>query len=130
MPPLVTVFLVVLGVAGLAVLLGGSVRRTGHDLAVLQHWGSLGCRSAWPRWSRAPPSPSSGRCSPCQLGIALGRWIWRLTIDEIGLVEHIVVPGTVLAGVGLLAVAVGLVVSSIQAARIARGSVGSDLRVE
>ena len=63
-------------------------------------------------------------------GIALGRWIWRVTIDDIGLVEHIVVPGAVLAGVVLLAVAVGCSSRRSRRRAIARGSAGSDLRVE
>ena len=116
-PTLVTAFLVVLGVAGLAFLLGGSVRRTGHDLAVLRALGFTRRQVGTAALVQGAAVTVVGAVLALPLGIALGRWIWRLTIADLGLVEHIVVPGAVLAGVALLAVAVGLVVSSIPAAR-------------
>jgi hypothetical protein len=129
-PALVTAFLVVLGVAGLAFLLGGSVRRTGHDLAVLRALGFTRRQVGAAALVQGAAVTVVGAVFALPFGIALGRWIWRVTIDDIGLVEHIVVPGAVLAGVVLVAATLGLLVSSIPAARIARGSVARELRVE
>jgi hypothetical protein len=129
-PALLTAFLVVLGIVGLAVLLGGAVRRTGHDLAVLRALGFTRRQVGTAALVQGAAITVVGAVLALPLGIALGRWMWRLTIEDLGLVEHIVVPGAAVAGVVLLAVALGLLISSIPAARIARESVASHLRVE
>jgi hypothetical protein len=129
-PALITAFLVVLGGTGLAFLLGTSVRRSGRDLAVLRALGFTRRQVGAAALVQAVAIAVVGAVLALPFGIAVGRWIWRLTIADLGLVEHIVVPVAVLVGVVLVAVAVGVLVASIPAARIARGSVGSALRVE
>jgi len=64
------------------------------------------------------------------LGVALGRAVWRVTIDDIGLVERIVVPTAAVGGVVAAAVITGLLVSATPALWVARRSVTGQLRVE
>ena len=65
---------------------------------------------------------------PC--GIVVGRWAWRLTVDNVGLVDRPVASIVAISGIAIAAAVVGLAVSALSAARSTIRSAGGQLRVD
>ncbi|HVL04530.1 MAG TPA: ABC transporter permease [Acidimicrobiales bacterium] len=130
LPTALAVFLVLLGVGALAHVLATTVRRRGHDLAVLR---ALGFRplqaAACVSWQAVTVS-AVALLIGIPLGIAAGRWSWRWVADSTPLVY---VP-PVAATVALLAVPAALVlanlISALPARRAARLRPAEVLRAE
>ena len=129
-PTLLVVFLACLGIAGIVYALGSSVRRTRHDLAVLRALGFTRPQVVTAALVQGGTVALVGAVLAVPLGVALGRAVWRATIDDIGLVERIVVPTVAVGGVVAAAVITGLLVSATPALWVARRSVTGQLRVE
>jgi hypothetical protein len=123
-------FLAVLGVAGLTYLLGASIRHTGRDLVVLRALGFTRRQALAAVLVHGTSIGLLGALLALPLGIALGRLVWRLTIDDIGLVNRPVVSIAALAGVVVAAALTALLVSALPGARIAFRPAGRQLRVE
>jgi ABC-type lipoprotein release transport system permease subunit len=92
--------LALLAASALAHLLLTSIRRRGHDLAILKTLGfvrrQVSATVAWQATTVAMVAVVIG----VPLGVAVGRWTWSLLIDRIGLSAEPVAPGpTLLAGV-------------------------------
>jgi hypothetical protein len=105
-------FLAFVGVAGLLHALVTSARRRRHDLAVLRALGflrrQLGASVAW----QSTTITVFGLLAGLPLGIAVGRWVWIVVAEGVGVASDPLVP--VLAAV--LLVPAALVVSNLVAA--------------
>ena len=117
-PAVLMLFLAVLGIAGLALLLGMSIRRTRQDLAVLR---ALGCTRPQTMIAVLIQGAAVGAVGAV-LGRAdrrslLGRWVWGLTVDDIGLVDRPVVSIAAVGGLILGAVVVAMLVAAIPGSR-------------
>ena len=87
--------------------LASSVRRRRHDLAVLKTLGFLRRQvSATVAW-QATVFAVAAVLAGVPLGIASGRWAWRLVADSLGVVAEPVVPsmGVLVTAAGALLVA-------------------------
>lgn len=97
MPYALSALLLFLGAATLLHFLATSVRRRSRDLAVLRTMGfvrrQLSAAIAWQATALAAASVVVG----IPLGIAAGRWSWKLVADQLGLVAHPVTPLPVIA---------------------------------
>jgi predicted lysophospholipase L1 biosynthesis ABC-type transport system permease subunit len=100
LPGVLAGLLALLAASALAHLLLTSIRRRGHDLAILKTLGfvrrQVSATVAWQATTVAMVAVVIG----VPLGVAVGRWTWSLLIDRIGLSAEPVAPGpTLLAGV-------------------------------
>jgi len=129
-PVVLMVFLAVLGVAGLIFLLGTSMRRTRHDLAVLRALGFTQRQTLIAVLVQGTTLAALGAVLAIPIGIAIGRWTWGLTVDDIGLVDRPVVSIAAVGGVIAATLVVAVLVSAIPASRLAFRSVADELRVE
>jgi predicted lysophospholipase L1 biosynthesis ABC-type transport system permease subunit len=102
LPGLLAGLVGLLGLATLAHTLVTSVRRRRRDLAVLKTLGfvrgQVAATVAWQATTFAVVALAVG----VPLGLAAGRWAWRLTADALGVASGAVVPGP-----AILAVVVG-----------------------
>lgn len=128
-PSVLMLFLAVLGIAGLALLLGTSIRRTGQDLAVLRALGFTRPQMMVVVLVQGAVVGVVGACLAAPIGIALGRWMWGLTVDDIGLVDEPVVSIAAIGGLVLVAVFVSMLVAAIPGSRIALRPAAGPLRV-
>jgi hypothetical protein len=105
-------FLATVGIAALAHALFTSARRHRHALAVLRTLGFVRRQVAGALGWQATTIAAVGLAVGLPLGVALGRWIWVLVADGVGVATDPRIPiatgGLVLGGALLVANVVGL----------------------
>ena len=111
LPWLMAGFLSVLAVMAVGHALALSVRARRQDLAVLRALGAVRSQVAAAVWSQATLTVVVGSVIGLPLGIAMGRQVWALVSDGLGVVDSPVVAWGLLAGV----VAVGIAVANLVA---------------
>jgi hypothetical protein len=127
LPDAFAAFLAVVGVAGLLHALVTSTTRRRADLAVLRAMGfvrrQLSASLAWQSMTIA----AFGLLAGIPLGIAIGRWVWILVADGIGVATDPLVPVTIallvpgaLLVANLLAVPLGLRAARVPPATVLR----------
>ncbi len=120
----------VLGVGAVVHALVTTVRLRRRELAVLKALGfvrrEVSATIAWPAVGFAVTALLLG----LPLGVAVGRWAWRLAEESLGVVSGPVVPGGVVAIVALAAVAVVILAAVVPAAVAGRLSPAATLRTE
>lgn len=130
LPAVFGAFLAIVGGAALLHALATSTRRRRHDLAVLRVVGfvrrQVGATLAW----QATTIAVVGLVIGIPLGIAVGRWLWILVADGIGVATDPIVPLVAGALVVLGTVAVANLLALPLAARAARIAPGVVLRAE
>jgi hypothetical protein len=107
LPGLLAALVALLALGTVSHALASGVRRRRRDLAVLKTLGFLrrqvSATVAWQATTFAVAAVLAG----VPVGVAIGRWAWRLVADQLG-----VVPEPIMPPLGLLAVAAGAVLAA------------------
>jgi hypothetical protein len=123
-------FFVVLGVVGLAHALVVSVRRRRHDLAILR---SMGLRKRevgrTVRW-QAAATAATGLVIGVPLGLVGGRVVWRIMVEDLGLLDAPSQPWLLIAVVAPLTIGLALVIAWLPSRAAVRVRAAAALRAE
>lgn len=130
LPLLLGGFLAFLGLAAVTHTLFASVRRRGHDLAILR---ALGFRRSQVRgtiaWEAAALS-LVGLVAGIRLGILIGRLAWTTVADNLGVFSSITVPIGALLALGAATLLVVILIGVVSSRRATRVSPATALTVE
>lgn len=130
LPLLLGAFLAFLGLSAVAHTLFVSVRRRGHDLAILR---ALGFRRSQVRgtiaWEAAALS-LVGLVAGIPVGILVGRLAWTTVADNLGVVSSITVPIGALLALGAATLLVVVLIGVVSSRRATRMSPAAALTVE
>src|SRR4029453_17346208 len=120
------------GIAGatLAHLLLSAVRRRRHDLAILKTLGFVRGQVAGTVAWQATTVVVVSLVIAVPLGVALGRWVWTLLADDLGVVAQPRVPLLALIAVAAGAVLLANVIALVPGQIAARTRSATDLRSE
>ncbi len=129
-PAALAVVVALLGALTLAHGLITSVRRRWHDFAVLR---ALGADRGWVGWSvhaQASTIAVVALVGGIPLGIVVGRIVFRLFVDQLGLVPEPTVPVVLVAVTSLAVLVVANVAAVVPGWRASRAPVAALLRAE
>jgi hypothetical protein len=130
LPNALAVVLAVLGPATLGHSLFAAVRRRARDLALLKTLGFDRAQVARTvRW-QAATSAVVATVVGLPVGIAAGRWVWRLVGERVGVVPEPVTPWFLVLAVAPALLALAVLVSAVPARIAARTSPARVLRAE
>ena len=130
LPPVLAGFFAVVGGAGLLHLLLTSTRRRRHDFAVLRSIGFVRRQVAAAVSTQATAIIVIGLLVGVPVGVALGRWAWILTADNVGVATDPLVPVALAAAVVPAALVVANLLGAPLGRRAARIAPATVLRTE
>jgi hypothetical protein len=129
-PDLLALYLGVVALAALANGLAVVVRRRSGDLATLRALGLTPRQIVGAVLSAAMATALIGLVVGIPLGLGIGRLVWWLVTDRVGLASDVLVPGVELVVLVIGALAVAVVASTVPALRAVRLRPGELLRAE
>lgn len=130
MPTILAGILAILAAAAIAHGLTSSVRRRSRDLAILLALGFVRRQiRATVRWQSLTFAIAALMLG-IPTGVAIGRWLWRVSASELGVLPDPAVPMPVLGAAGVGSIVIAIVVSALPARRAARTRPATILRAE
>jgi ABC-type lipoprotein release transport system permease subunit len=123
-------FFAVLGTAGLAHALVVTTRRRRQDLAILRVMGLLRRQASGTVGWQAAGIAAVGTASGVLLGLVGGRLVWRVMVEDLGLLDAPSQPWLLLAIVAPLTIALALAISWLPSRAAVRARAADALRAE